>query len=134
MWESKSQFIFIKINVHFIFVEDDYTAFKDLLKIYQSIIKFLIYAMLDIRSDIVFAVLMISRYTINFINVHHFIIKRIFQYLRVIVNWYLIYQGSLENFIDYIDFDWIDDYDIRKSISEYVYNLKNETIFWSSKR
>ena len=42
--------------------------------------------MLDIKSNIVFAVLMIFRYTITFIDVHHFIIKRIFRYLRVMIN------------------------------------------------
>ena len=68
------------------FIKDDYTAFKNLLKIYQSVIKSFIYAMLDIRFDIVFIVLMIFRYAINFIDAHYFIIKRIFQYLRVIVN------------------------------------------------
>ena len=68
------------------FIENFYIAFKNLFKIYQFIIKSLIYTMLDIRSNIVFAILMIFRYTINFINVYHFIIKRIFKYLRVIVN------------------------------------------------
>ena len=86
MWESKSQFILIKINVRFIFIENDYTAFKNLLKIYQFVIKFLIYAMLDIRSNIVFVISMIFYYAINFIDAYHFIIKRIFRYLRIIVN------------------------------------------------
>ena len=76
----------MKINARLIFIEDDYIAFKNLFKIYQFVIKSLIYAMLDIRSDIVFIVLMISRYAINFINIYHFMIKRIFRYLRVIVN------------------------------------------------
>ena len=86
MWESKSQFTFIKINVRSMPIENDYIAFKNLFKIYQSVIRSLIYAMLDIKSDIVFAVLMIFHYAINFINAHHFIIKRIFRYLRAIVN------------------------------------------------
>ena len=42
------------------FVENDYIAFKNLFKIYQFVIKSFIYAMLDIRFDIVFIVLMIS--------------------------------------------------------------------------
>ena len=42
--------------------------------------------MLDIKFDIVFVVLMISRYAINFINAHYFMIKRIFKYLRVTIN------------------------------------------------
>ena len=68
------------------FIEDNYIVFKNLFKTYQFVIKSLIYAMLDIKSNIVFAILMIFRYTINFIDVHHFIIKRIFKYLRIIVN------------------------------------------------
>ena len=76
----------MKINVRFMFIEDDYIAFENLLKIYQFIIKSLIYAMLDIKSDIVFVVLMIFYYIINFIDVYHFMIKRIFRYLRVIIN------------------------------------------------
>ena len=42
--------------------------------------------MLDIRSDIAFVILMIFRYAINLIDVYHFIIKRIFRYLRVTIN------------------------------------------------
>ena len=76
----------MKINARFMSAEDDYIAFKNLFKIYQSIMKSLMYAMLDIKSDIVFIILMIFRYAINFIDVYHFIIKRIFRYLRVIVN------------------------------------------------
>ena len=76
----------MKISARLMFIEENYIAFKNLFKIYQFVIKFLIYAMLDIKSDIVFIILMISHYAINFINVHYFMIKRIFRYLRVIVN------------------------------------------------
>ena len=94
----------------------------------------LIYAMLDIKSNIIFVVLMIFRYIVNFIDVYHFMIKRIFKYLRVTINWHLIYQNSLKDFINYIDFNWADDYDTHKLTLKYVYNLKNETISWSFKR
>ena len=50
----------MKTNARFMFIEENYIAFKNLLKIYQFVIKFLIYAMLDIKSDIVFIVLIIS--------------------------------------------------------------------------
>ena len=76
----------MKINARFLFIKDDYIVFKNLFKIYQFVIKFLIYAMLDIKLNIVFVILMIFRYIINFSDVHHFMIKRIFKYLRVIVN------------------------------------------------
>ena len=41
------------------FVEDDYIAFKNLFKIYQFVVRSLIYAMLDIKSNIIFVILMI---------------------------------------------------------------------------
>ena len=76
----------MKTNARFMFVEDDYIVFKNLFKIYQFVIKSLMYTMLDIKSNIVFIVLIISRYAINFINVYYFIIKHIFRYLRIIIN------------------------------------------------
>ena len=95
----------MKTSARFMPVEDDYIAFKNLLKTYQFAIRSLIYAMLDIKPDIVFAVSMVFRYVINSTDAHHFMIKRIFRYLRAIVNWHLIYQGSLKDFIGYTDFD-----------------------------
>ena len=68
----------MKTNARFMFVEKNYIAFKNLFKIYQSVIRSLIYAMLDIKLNIVFIISMIFRYAINFIDAHHFIIKRIF--------------------------------------------------------
>ena len=64
----------------------NYIVFKNLFKIYQFVIISLIYAMLDIRSDIVFIILIIFRHAINLINAYHFIIKRIFKYSRVTIN------------------------------------------------
>ena len=68
------------------FIKDDYIVFKNLFKTYQFVIKSSLYAILDIKFDIVFVILMIFRYIINLIDAHYSIIKRIFKYLRVIVN------------------------------------------------
>ena len=68
------------------FIEENYIAFKNLFEIYQFIIRSLIYAMLDIKSDIIFVVLILFRYAVNFIDVYHFIIKRIFRYLYITIN------------------------------------------------
>ena len=76
----------MEINARFMSVEENYIVFKNLFKTYQFVIKSFIYAMLDIRLNIVFAISIIFRYAINFINAHHSMIKRIFRYLRIIVN------------------------------------------------
>ena len=76
----------MKTNARFMSAENYYIVFKDLLKTYQSVMRSLIYTMLDIRFNIVFVILMIFRYIINFIDVYHFMIKKIFKYLRVTIN------------------------------------------------
>ena len=60
----------MKINARFMFIEKNYIIFKNLLKIYQFVMRSFIYAMLDIKSNIVFAILIIFRYIINFINAY----------------------------------------------------------------
>ena len=47
---------------------------------------FFIYAILDIKFDIIFIVLIIFRYFFNFIETHYVVIKRIFRYLKKIIN------------------------------------------------
>ena len=42
--------------------------------------------MLNIRSNIAFAILVVSRYTFNSIKAYYNTIKRIFRYLRAIIN------------------------------------------------
>ena len=68
----------MKTNARFISVKENYIASKNLFKIYQSVIKSLIYAMLNIKSNIVFIISMVFWYAINFIDAHHFMIKYIF--------------------------------------------------------
>ena len=48
--------------------------------------KFFIYVMLDIKSNIVFFILIIFRYAFNLIEVYYIVIKRIFRYLKKIIN------------------------------------------------
>ena len=76
----------MKINARLIFIEKNYIVSKNLFKIYQSAVDSFMYTMLNIKSNIAFVFSMIFRYIINFINAHHFMIKRIFRYLRIIVN------------------------------------------------
>ena len=45
----------------------------------------------------------------------------------------LMYKGSLQALIEYIDFDWTDD-STRRIIFDYLFNVDNGVISWSSKR
>ena len=89
--------------------------------------------MLKTRSDIVYAVSLVSRYLVNSIQTHWNAVIRIFRYLRDTMHYELVYKGSLQALIEYIDFDWTND-STRRSISDYLFNVDNDVISWSSKR
>ena len=76
----------MKINLRLTFVGKEYTAFKKLFQIYQLIIESFIYIMFDIRFNIVFIILIIFRYVFNFIKTYYIVVKRIFRYLKKIIN------------------------------------------------
>lgn len=134
MWESKPQSTPMETSARPIPAEDDYHASAELIKTYQSAVGSLIYAMLDTRPDIAFAVSVVSRYSSNPTEAHYSIVKRIFRYLRATVHWHLTYKGPLEDLVGYTDSNWAGDHGTRKSTSGYVYNLGSGAISWSSKR
>ena len=54
------------INNKFYVIENDFVIIEEFRYVYQFIINFLIYAMLNTRPNIAFAILMIFRYDSNF--------------------------------------------------------------------
>ena len=82
-------------NKKYIPTEDDYQASDRLRTTYQSAVGSLMYAMLGTRPDIVFTVLVVSRYGLNLTDTHLRAIKRIFRYLKATINLQLIFRGDL---------------------------------------
>jgi hypothetical protein len=82
MWDCKSLIIFMNISCRLIKIFDEYIVNKNLKINYQSIVKSLMYIMLNTRSDITYFISMINRYVFNFIQNHWQVVKRIFRYLR----------------------------------------------------
>ena len=134
MWKCNFMIIFMKINIKFIVVEVDYICFVNDKHCYQSIVDFFMYVMLEIRSNITYVVSIINRYVFNFNESHWKIVKRIFRYFRHILNFRFTFIDILQLLKNYIDVDWIDNHNIRRSIFDYVFNLKNVVINWFSKR
>lgn len=83
---------------------------------YQSIVGFLMYAMLGTRPEIAFAVSIVSRYGSNPTPAHYGVVKRILRYLndRLTSN---LYRGDLKPLTAYTDSDWAGDHDTRRSTS-----------------
>jgi hypothetical protein len=65
---------------------------------------------------------------------HWEVLQRVFFYFKGISNKGLTYKRSAENLIDYIDVDWAEDRDIKKSISGCIFLMQEISISWRLKR
>ena len=134
MWKCNFIIIFMKINIKFIVVEIDYIYFINDKYRYQSIVDFFMYVMFEIRSNIIYIVLIINRYVFNSNKSHWKIVKRIFRNFRHFLNFRFIFIDAFQSLKNYIDVDWIDNYNIRRLTFDYIFNLKSVVINWFSKR
>ncbi len=134
MWDCKSLIILMNVSCRLIKTFDEYTADKSLRISYQSIVRSLMYIMLKIRSNIAYSISMINRYAFNLIQIHWQAIKRIFRYLRETHQMKLMFREALKFLENYTNSNWAENQDIRRSISEYVFNVDNDVISWFSKR
>ena len=101
---------------------------------YASAIGSLMYAMLCTRSDICFAVGMVSRYQSNPGPAHWREIKRILRYLRRTIDHALCYHGGYLRLTCYNDANWASDKDERKSTSGYAFILGGGVVSWCNKK
>jgi hypothetical protein len=134
MWDCKSLIIFMNVSCRLIKISDEYTADKNLRISYQSIVKSLMYIMLETRLDITYFMSVISRYVSNFTQTHWQAVKRIFRYLRETYQIKLMFREALKSLKSYTNSNWTENQDIRRSISEYAFNVNSEIISWFSKR
>jgi hypothetical protein len=63
------------------------------------------YVMLETRPDIVYTVLVVSRFATNPDQLHKAIVTRILRYLRKTVNYVLVFKGTLSDLAGYTDVD-----------------------------
>jgi hypothetical protein len=134
MWDCKSLITFMNVSCRLIKTSDEYTADKSLRINYQSIVKSLMYIMLETRFDIAYSISVISRYVFNLIQIHWQAVKRIFRYLRESYQMKLMFREALRFLKDYTNSNWAEDQNIKRSISEYAFNVDSEIISWFSKR
>jgi hypothetical protein len=134
IWDCKSLIIFMNVSCRLIKISDEYTADKSLRISYQSIVRSLMYIMLETRFDITYFISIISRYVFNLTQIHWQAVKRIFRYLRKTYQMKLMFREALKSLKDYTNSNWTENQNIRRSISEYTFNVNSEIISWFSKR
>jgi hypothetical protein len=70
MWKYKSLIIFMNISCRLIKIFDEYIVDKSFKINYQSIVRSLMYIMLNTRFDITYFISVINRYVFNFTQTH----------------------------------------------------------------
>lgn len=84
--------------------------------------------MLGTRLDIVYAVLVVSRFVSNLIPEHYIAVKDIFRYLRGTLYYELTFSGYLTPLYGYTNSDWASNTNTRRSTSSYIFNLGSGAI------
>eukprot|EP00253_Pinus_taeda_P009205 PITA_09205 len=102
--------------------------------LYKSIVGSLMY-LTATRPDIMYAVSLISRFMERPKEVHWQAAKRIMRYVKGTKMFEILYNVSEHSdLIGYIDSDWAESVDDRKSTSGYVFHMGLGAISWASKK
>lgn len=103
---------------------------------YRGIVGKLLY-ICNTRPDITFAVHTLSRFNKNPSQRHLKLVQRICKYLRGTTNLCLFYprgDGSPLQLEGYVDSDWANDKDTRRSVTGYVFFINGSPVTWKSTR
>lgn len=102
---------------------------------YQDITSSIIFSMVEIKPDIVFATSIVSYFAK--IPGHQYIevVKTILQYLKGSRKWEILYGGQEELLVKgYSDSDWVSNKKSRKSTSDFIFMLNKGLVSWCSKK
>jgi hypothetical protein len=102
---------------------------------YESVVGSLFYLMVCRRPDIAYAVRMVTRYMSNPGRLHWRAVKWIMRYLKGTVGVGLLFDANshrAQSLIGYVDSDFAQDRDRRRSTTGYVFTLAGGCISWRS--
>jgi Reverse transcriptase (RNA-dependent DNA polymerase) len=103
---------------------------------YQSQLGAVMYAMLGTRPDLAYAVTALSQHAATPGDDHATALTHVFRYLRKHTDVKLVFTGTTGPFAltGYVDADWANDINDRRSISGFVFLLAGGAISWCSRK
>ena len=99
---------------------------------YASIVDSIIYAMIYTRPNVAYSLEIVSRYQSNLEENHWKIVKIILKYLRNTKDQWLVYEKYDMKLVGFIDSSFQSDHDNNNSVSDFVFILNSEVIYWKS--
>lgn len=101
---------------------------------FRELMGSLMYLAVATRPDIAHAVSALSQFNNCYNETHWVAAKRILRYLKGTQNLGLIYRNSREPIRGYVDADWGNCSNDRRSFTGYVYLLADATVYWESRK
>lgn len=102
---------------------------------YREAVGSLLFLVQGTRPDLAFAVSNVSRFNDKHNDSHWIAVKRIMRYVKATIRHRLVYRkDSVEPIYGYVDADWGNDTDERRSFSGYVFLMAGAAVTWSCKR
>ena len=129
MIDCKSMSIFMKSNIFNVIMsfDDDYKTNNNIIYWYSSMIKLLMYAIIMIRSNLIYSLSILSRYCFNSNSTHVKAIIRVFKYIKETLDYNIHYENK-ENLIKYIDVDFAETMNDCRFIDNYAFFLSKSFI------
>lgn len=101
---------------------------------YQNLIGSLMYLCVHTRPDISYSISYLSQFNTSFSLEHWKHAKRVLKYLKGSIDQALIFCKSENSILGYVDADFSNDVNDRKSYSGYVFKMSNAAISWESRK
>ena len=135
MTDCKSMNTLMKSDIFSVmmFIDDDYKANSDIIYWYSLMIKLLMYVIIMTRSDLIYSLSVLSRYCFNSNSTHIKAVIRVLKYIKRTLNYDIHYENK-KDLIEYIDVDYAEAINDRRSIDDYAFFLSENFISWSFKR
>lgn len=101
---------------------------------YRELTGALMYLATGTRTDIAHAVSILCQFNDCYDNSHWSAAKRVLRYLKSTANLGLTYVKKPDNLVGYIDADWGNSIDDRRSYTGLVFTLSGAAISWASRK
>ena len=114
--------------------DDEHMQFVEQNFPYRQAVGSLVYLAQTTRPDICWSVSKLSQFLDRPGSMHVTAIKHVLRYLKGTKTYSLTFKPSDQKLTGYVDSDWANDVDDRRSTSGYVFNLGSASVSWKTKK
>ena len=120
--------IHISMRANFVSTFNENQIFEFDTKLYQIKIDFVMFVMIEIKSNVFNVIFIVNRFVQNSSKIHMNVANDIFDYFNIIDRLNIVYEKKNLDSQNYCDVNYDDDLITRKSIDVYVFILNEKSV------